>query len=172
MKFRIRQETCLRSNSKYRVELGSKPKCNSSISAHSCPQSCLTKRNAFTSHFMGQLSLEKPIQESQAGMVEGLSPDLEIHVSPEVIFFENDLYTHPHSHSYSCKHTCTHSHVPFAPHKPSYCFLKVEKLSWLSWKHFSPKYWLPVLLPDETVHFPRTEVWTIGTGLASFRLSF
>lgn len=36
MKFRIRQETCLRSNSKYRVELGSKPKCNSSISAHSC----------------------------------------------------------------------------------------------------------------------------------------
>ena len=29
---------------------------------------------------MGQLSLEKPIQESQAGMGEGLSPDLEFHV--------------------------------------------------------------------------------------------
>lgn len=61
---------------------------------------------------MGELSLEKPIQESQAGMGEGLSPDLEFHVSPEVIFFDSDLYTHPHSHSYSCKHTFTHSHLP------------------------------------------------------------
>lgn len=96
VKFRIRQETCLRSNSKYRVELGSKPKCNSSISAHSCL-------------YGGAESGKANSGESDR---EWLSPDLEFHLSTEVIFFENDLYTHPHSHSYSCKHTCTHSHLP------------------------------------------------------------
>lgn len=77
--------------------------------------------------------------------------------SPGFSFFATASYTtHP-------LHTCTYSHLSLATHKPSYCFLKVEKLSR---KHFSPKYWLPVLLPDDTVLFPTLEVCTIGVDFA------
>lgn len=63
------------------------------------------KRHAFTSHLMGKLSPEKRFR-SQAGVSEGLSPDLEFHASPERIFLENYLRADSHTH--------TLTHIP--PH--------------------------------------------------------
>ena len=64
----------------------------------------------------GRAESGKAIQESQAGVGEGLSPDLEVHASPEYVFFENDL----HAHSLTLKRSCTHTlaHVHIHPHTP------------------------------------------------------
>ena len=82
----------------------------------------------------GRAESGKAIQESQAGVGEGLSPDLEVHASPEYIFFENDLHAHSHTHTQTFMHTHLHTFTSTHTH------------------HLAQN------LPSEAVHLGRTKI--------------